>query len=431
MNGDRRPVGGGEPPGFAPELPDGDGRRVAVVGAGAVGATAAGDLASAGADVALFDRGDPLAAGGPTAGSSGRAAGVVYDAFAGALDARIADRALARFRALAASGGAGDGRHGSADADGSGFGLTSCPYVLLAREGDDRRVAAVAEAVDGMRRNGREVARVSPDELGDRFPALRVDDVGAAAVADDAGWTDPGSYVRTVAERAAAEGADLRTGTAVELLLDGDEPAVVAADGDGFGCGCGGEPEAFDAVLVAAGAHTKSLLAAAGVPVALKPYRVQALTSRAAYDGPMVYDATGGFYLRPHPTGLLAGDGTERVEADPDAWDRTADDAFVADLRVGLRDRVGRDHDLDLDLARAWAGLCVATPDRDPLLGRVANGVHVAAGWQGHGFMRAPATAELAARSVLGGNAPEPFDPGRFDGSETFEVVEGMTLEEE
>jgi glycine/D-amino acid oxidase-like deaminating enzyme len=399
------------PDGFAPNLPDGSGWNVAVVGSGAVGATAAGDLAAADANVTLFDRGDPLAAGGPSAGSSGRAAGVVYDAFAEGLDARVADRALARFRALAA-----------ADADvgdeGSGFGLSPCPYVLLARENDERRVAAVEEAVAGMRRNGREVERVAPTALGERFPALRTDDVGAAAVAANAAWTDPGSYVRAAAERAVAEGVDLRTGTAVELVPDGSVPAVVGRER--------GERERFDAVLVAAGAHTKSLLATVGVPVALKPYRVQALISRGAYDGPMVYDATGGFYLCPHPTGLLAGDGTEPVEADPDAWDREADDWFVDDLRADLSRRVGHDPDPD----RAWAGLCVATPDRNPLLGELRPGVHVAAGWQGHGFMRAPATAELAAGSVLGGDAPDPFDPTRFDGTEEFAVVEGMTVGE-
>ncbi|MFC4360070.1 NAD(P)/FAD-dependent oxidoreductase [Halobium salinum] len=405
---------GTDPEAFAPDLsglpplpdrsgsPDASGRRVAVVGAGAVGATAAGDLAVAGADVTLFDRGDPLAAEGPTAGSSGRAAGVLYDAFAEDVDARVADRALSRFRAFS---GAGD------------FAFHPCPYVLLAREGDERRAAAVEEAVVGMRRHGRDVSLVDADGLRDRFPTLRTDDVGVAAVAEGAGWTDPGSYVRAVAERAVEVGVDLRSDCPVGLSFDGDAPAVTTE----------GDPERFDAVLVAAGAHTKALLADAGVPVPLKPYRVQALTSRAGYDGPMGYDATAGFYFRPHPTGLLAGDGTEPVEIDPDDWPRDADDWFVDDLRSGLQHRAG--HTLDVD--RAWAGLCVATPDRNPMVGELRAGLYVAAGWQGHGFMRAPATAEAAARTVLGGDSLPGFDPGRFDGSERFEVVEGMSLGEE
>ncbi len=185
----------------------------------------------------------------------------------------------------------------------------------------------------------------------------------------------------------------------------------------------------FDAVVVAAGAHTKRLLADAGVRVPLKPYRVQALVSGRAYDGPMWYDASAGVYARPHPAGLLAGDGTVPVEADPDEWARDADDWFRDDAGAVLRDRAGHDPAVE----RAWAGLCTATPDGDPLLGAVAPGVYVAAGWQGHGFMRAPATGEAVAALVLGDEPPVPgveaFDPERFDGDEEFEISEGMTVE--
>ncbi|PSQ62747.1 MAG: sarcosine oxidase, partial [Halobacteriales archaeon SW_8_66_22] len=54
----------------------GDGLEIAVVGAGAVGATAAYDLARRGADVTVYD------SGAVASGSSGRAAGVCYDAVA-------------------------------------------------------------------------------------------------------------------------------------------------------------------------------------------------------------------------------------------------------------------------------------------------------------------------------------------------------------
>ena len=80
----------------------------------------------------------------------------------------------------------------------------------------------------------------------------------------------------------------------------------------------------------------------------------------------------------------------------------------------------------------AWAGLCTATPDRNPLLGPVdeSGTVSVATGWHGHGFMRAPALGETVAEQVLGGGGIEAFDPRRFDGDEQFRVVEGMTLDE-
>ncbi|OYR65482.1 hypothetical protein DJ71_22380, partial [Halorubrum sp. E3] len=63
----------------------------------------------------------------------------------------------------------------------------------------------------------------------------------------------------------------------------------------------------------------------------------------------------------------------------------------------------------------------------------------VAAGWQGHGFMRAPAIGEAVAEGVLASRSGIPFDdpespwigafdPERFDGDEEFEIAEGMSL---
>ncbi len=383
--------------------------NVAVVGGGAVGVTAAHDLAREGVDVTLYER-EQVAAG-----ASGRAAGVLYDAYADRRDARIGRRALERFREVA---GEGD------------FEFTSCPYVWLARGGDEKCAAAVREQVPRMREHGLDVELLDGDELGERFPALRADDVAVAGVAAGAGYADPGSYVRAMADRARAAGVDVRTGVHAQVRTD--PPRVLAADADGRAHARSvttpeeGQSIEYDAVLVAAGAHTAALLAEAGVQVPLKPYRVQALAGGPAYEGPMCYDATGGFYLRPHPAGVLAGDGTEPVEADPDDWERDGDDWFVREVGDGLAHRTG----IDLDVDRAWAGLCVATPDRNPLLGELVDGLYVAAGWQGHGFMRSPALAEAVAGRILGGDGIDGFDPARFDGDEEFEIVEGMAVEE-
>ncbi|QCJ47554.1 FAD-binding oxidoreductase [Haloprofundus sp. MHR1] len=372
--------------------------RVAVVGGGAVGLTAAYDLATRGTDVTVFERGEYDPSSSPAAGSSARAAGVLYDAYAEDIDAEIGGRALERFREFSGE---------------DGFEFRECPYVIAVGEGDETAAGAMAASVDRMRAHGRAVSVVDPEELGDRFP-IRTDDLLAAAVAENAGWTDPASYVSAMATKARREGVSFETGAEVAL---GVNPPNVVDDR---------VTKRFDAVLVAAGAHTKRVLADAGVSVPLKPYRVQALTGRRRYDGPMVYDATAGVYLRPHPTGILAGDGTVPVEADPDEWNRDADDWFVDDIRLALDERTG----YDLDVERAWAGLCTATPDSDPLLGELSEGVFVAAGWQGHGFMRAPATGEAVARQILGeSEGLAPFDPARFSGDEEFEIREGMALD--
>ncbi|WP_415380877.1 NAD(P)/FAD-dependent oxidoreductase [Halosimplex sp. TS25] len=378
-------------------------RRVAVVGAGALGVTAAHDLATGGADVTLYER-DEVASG-----ASGRAAGIAYDAFAEDVDAAVAERAVERFRAL--------------DAEGA-IEFTDHPYVWFARAGDERRADAVRESAERMRANGRDVDLLDADatELADRFPALASVDVAAAAVARNAGYLDPGSYVRAMAERAAAAGATVETGTRVALA--GDGTAVETPAGR----------ESFDAVLVAAGAHTKRLLAGVDVPIPMKPYRVQALAT-GPFDGaesvPTCYDATAGRYARPRTGGLLVGDGTQEREFDPDDYDADADPDFERASLDWLDDTVSTARGgSEFEIRRSWAGLCTATPDRDPLLGRVGSDLFVATGWHGHGFMRAPALGERIADEILGGEGIDAFDPRRFDGDETFEVVEGMTVEE-
>ncbi len=371
--------------------------RVCVVGGGAVGVTTAYDLAREGADVTLVERGE---IGSRKAGSTGRAAGVVYDAFSDRVDAEIARRSVERFRELS---GAGE------------FEFHDTAYLWLAREGDRKRERLIREQVPRMREHGLGVELLVPDELAERFPAVHADDVAVAAVTTDAGCTDPGTYPRAVAERAREAGVEVRTG--VEARLSTDPLGVDPGSG----------VEAFDRVVVAAGAWTKRLLADAGVPVAMKPYRVQALrtTDRPA-DVPMVYDATAGVYLRPWGDRLLVGDGTELVESDTERWDRDGDPSFVASAHDCATHRL----DADLDVAEAWAGLCTATPDRDPLCGELREGLFVATGWQGHGFMRAPGIAERLAGEVLGGEGVEWFDPRRFSGDEAFEISEGMAVDD-
>ncbi|WP_394741348.1 NAD(P)/FAD-dependent oxidoreductase [Natronococcus roseus] len=373
--------------------------EVAVVGAGAIGATAAYDLAREGADVTLYDRGTIAS------GSSGRAAGVCYDAFADPLDAEIGGDAIERFRDLS-----GDDT----------FPFVECPYVWLAREGDERNAEALRDQITRMQENGTIALEVDGDELAERFRALRTDDVAVAGIAGAAGYTDPATYTACLAAAADGAGATLRPETPVRVRTD---PARVVHDADG-------STHEVDAVLVAAGAHTKGVLADTGIAIAMKPYRVQALVADCELAEPMCYDATGEFYLRPHADGVLAGDGTEYVEADPDDYDRDASSGFVTDLLERVDHRVSGIHLDPDDVVRAWAGLCTSTPDRDPLVGELEDGLYVATGFQGHGFMRAPAIGERIADQVLGGEGIEPFDPTRFDGDEAFDVVEGMTIRE-
>jgi len=131
-------------------------------------------------------------------------------------EGRFAERSLARFRELSG--------HRSGDGDGGDqFVFTDCPYVWVAREGDEGGAEGIREAAGRMRERGRTVEVVEAADLGAEFPGLRTDDVAAAAVARDAGYADPAAYAELMADRAVAAGASVETDTevAVEPGSDG------------------------------------------------------------------------------------------------------------------------------------------------------------------------------------------------------------------
>lgn len=364
--------------------------RVCVLGAGAIGTTTAFELASRGADVTLYEQGEIAS------GSSGRAAGLCYDAYADPIDARIGDQALTRF-------------HEISDEENE-FTFNRCPYIWMARKDDEKRATAIREHVTRMQANGRNVSLIDTATLTEQYPSLHIDDIEVAAIARNAGYTDPETYTRVIANKANEEGATIRSHSPAILR---STSVIETPDGR----------ELFDAVLVAAGASAKRVLVDADISIPLKPYRVQALTTEpTTLDVPMLFDASGGYYLRPHGDGLLVGDGTEPIERDPNDWKHAADEWFIEATDTYLETAIGT----TLATERAWAGLCTATPDSNPLLGEIAPDVFVATGWHGHGFMRAPALGETIAEQILGSDGIPAFDPNRFDGNEEFEIREGM-----
>jgi sarcosine oxidase subunit beta len=76
------------------------------------------------------------------------------------------------------------------------------------------------------------------------------------------------------------------------------------------------------------------------------------------------------------------------------------------------------------------SGAYDVTPDRQPIVGPVPahDGLHVAAGFSGHGFMIAPAVARIVASGVTGHHDPvlDVLDSRRFD--EGREVPEPQVI---
>ena len=100
--------------------------------------------------------------------------------------------------------------------------------------------------------------------------------------------------------------------------------------------------------------------------------------------------------------------------------------AFCADIgqeeELALENAVARRYPLmhDAQPRGGWASLYDVSPDWQPVIGEIADGVFVDAGTSGHGFKLAPALGRHVADLVLG--RPDPriaqFDPRRFENGE-------------
>ena len=287
--------------------------------------------------------------------------------------------------------------------------------------GEDQHIASLSRRSQDLAQRGIPFELVAQDEVARRYPCLDrlADDTVALWTPND--WhVNPTAYVQQVAEETRGAGLTLRTNCRVEsIMVKRGEISVVA----------GGEVYEGQRILVTAGSWTRKLLRTAGFDIALLPYRVQLSSVKVAepHRLPLVWHLSTDVYLVPDgEENLLVGDGTRLSEFDPDDYQQTGDDEFEMNVAERLRqlsslgERAG--------LRSSWAGLAGGTPDRRPLLGRLADGLFVACGDNGIGVMRGPAIGELAARVALGLAEAPHLRPDRFP-SEPFEIRAGFTLD--
>ena len=120
-------------------------------------------------------------------------------------------------------------------------------------------------------------------------------------------------------------------------------------------------------------------------------------------------------YFHPESGGFLFGMANPD---EPSSFAKTVDDEWMATTVEAL---VGRAPAFaDANIMRGWAGFYEVTPDDNPLLGWIpgVEGLAVAAGFSGHGFMQGPAIGACLSELILDGAAKTvditPFRPSRF-----------------
>lgn len=292
--------------------------------------------------------------------------------------------------------------------------------------GDDaQRLVAHAERLS---RVGVNAMVLSPADLMRRYPGLRLESDGQALLLAEDGVTNASVYAQEAARRLTALGGEVHEDSPVTVVLDeGSGPAVLLPDGS---------RRTADAIVAATGAWTARILHSAALWAPVRPYRTHLAAVRhpgtADLPDTVFHDVALDWYWVPEGPGrILAGDGTEHVESDPDTFRRAPDAWFLEQIaqRLARRTTGGA----EAEIGRAYAGILTATPDRRPLLGRVpgTDRLWIAAGMNGFGVMRGPAIGHAVARAVAGDALALPAScrPDRVPWERpTFPILPGYTL---
>ncbi len=247
---------------------------------------------------------------------------------------------------------------------------------------------------------GVDVQLLSPDETRHRFPYLATDDLRGATYSPRDGYADPYLATTAIAARARELGVTIRTGCEVVGFTRGVDSiqGVVTRDG----------PVAAPVVVIATGAWSGVVGALAGVDIPVAPLRrSKFITAPFPFDKipeatPFVIDPHLGISLRREGVGVLLGIG-RREEAGSFS---TALDWSLAEPLV---ERAVRRAPVlgDAQLMRTWSGLYEMTPDQTGIVSAVPGvaGLHVIAGFSGHGFMHGPIAGQLMAELIADGRA--------------------------
>jgi glycine/D-amino acid oxidase-like deaminating enzyme len=360
-----------------------------VVGAGIVGAACAEALAREGLSVLVLEAGFP--GGGATAAAMGHVV---------AMDDSPAQLALTRRSRELWTALAPELPPWCED--------EACGTLWVAASDEEMR--AVAPRAAAYRAAGVEAELLDARSLAEAEPNLRPGLAGGMRVPGDRVLYPPGA-ARFLLERARARGAEVRAGTeALEVA-----PRRVGTR-DGW----------LDAGTVVVAAGLESVRLVPGLPIRPRKGHL-VVTDRAPgfarhqlVELGYLRSAHGAgaesvaFNLQPRRTGqLLLGSSREFVGLD-------------ASLNAPLRARmIARALEYLPGLARipalrTWTGFRPATPDNLPLVGRLDEGLLVAAGHEGLGITTATGTAEIVADLLLGRRGvldPAPFAPGRASGT--------------
>ncbi|HEY6959554.1 MAG TPA: FAD-dependent oxidoreductase [Candidatus Limnocylindria bacterium] len=353
-----------------------DRAEVVIVGGGILGASIAYHLASKGIhDVIVVER-DRLGSG-----STSKNAGGVRLQFSSEINVRLSQRSIPHFERFADEMGVDPEFHQTG-------------YLFLITT--DRDVDAFDRSLALWSRLGVPARRVDAAGAHEIFPQIRTDDVRFATFCPKDGYLDPTSLLHGYVARAREKGVRFREEERVTSIeRDAGHLSAVRTTKGTISCGM---------LVNAAGPWAGQVGKLLGMDIPITPLRRQIFVTdpvpEIEHDFPLTVEMATTFYFHRESGGVLMG---MADPADGPGFDDSVNWDFLPTIVERALDRMPV-------LERAsvktgWAGFYEDTPDKHPILGRVAAvpGLVVAAGFSGHGLMHAPAAGEAVAELIVDG----------------------------
>jgi sarcosine oxidase subunit beta len=364
---------------------------VVIVGGGIVGLCVAHALRRRGAHgVTIVERGTC------GEGSTSRATGGIRTQFGSPVNVRLSLLSLQHFREWT-------------DRYGGDAGYRPVGYLFLA--GTPEQVDHLRSGARVQRTCGARADLLGPQEIASRWPAIGLGGVIGASFGPDDGLADPGAATGSLVSACRRTGVTIVEQTPVTRIeLQAGRAVGVRTASGRLGA---------DLVVLAAGVWSAPLARTMGLSLPITPHHRQVYRAGEApglaRPSPLVVDLGTGVYFHTDGEGLVFGGGDR--ESEP-GWD----DRFRPDEAPRVIELLTRrlPQMAEAPLTGGWAGLREMTPDDAALVGPApgVEGLYVAAGFSGHGFMHAPAVGEVVACQLTASPPPvdiSALDPARFE----------------
>jgi glycine/D-amino acid oxidase-like deaminating enzyme len=358
---------------------------VVIIGGGVIGCSIAYHLVRRGAGNVVLVEKSFLASG-----ATGKSSACIRQHYTTPETCRMVLHALRFFESFAEHTG---GRTAS---------FTRVGYLLGV---DDRLRVPMEKSVALQQSVGIQTRLVTPAEMREIEPRVRVDDFVAGCYEPESGYADPSQTTHALAAAAREGGARIMEGAEVLGLsiAGGRVTGVSTSRGDIHA----------PVVINAAGIWGDRIgrMAGVDVPITVCRHKINFFTRPAGATDPhpLVYDFVKNIYTRPETGGLTLVGPLDPEEfndrADPDRYNEGVSFEETADAMERAMHRFPvMEHG---EVAKGYAGCFDVTPDWHPILDESSvKGFYLAVGFSGHGFKLSPAVGDMVARLVVDGKRP-------------------------